>query len=186
MDVQTVIPVPEASDYQVRIREKKQEERESRKSARGGGYDFSIAGERYRARSNRQFMFLLVSGILDNGGAPRQIREAVPWRPDMLVRSESPPGDDEQALHFDDETYILHKRWGPRTLEAAESLAVAPVFLRRGRALSLRGQDLCPQQPVESPAGARRPGEGLPPTEHPDRAGPVGALGEPLLNPLPV
>ena len=99
MDVQTVIPVPEASDYQVRIREKKREERESRKSARGGGYEFSIAGERHRARSNRQFMYLLVSGILNNGGAPRQIMEAVPWRPDMLVKSESPPGDDEQALH---------------------------------------------------------------------------------------
>ena len=32
LDVQTVIPIPEIVDYQVRIREKKQKERESRKS----------------------------------------------------------------------------------------------------------------------------------------------------------
>ena len=34
VDVQTVIPIPEVADYQVRIREKRQRARESRKSSR--------------------------------------------------------------------------------------------------------------------------------------------------------
>ena len=53
LDVQTVIPIPEVADYQVRIREKKQRERESRKSARDfTKYDVDIAGAHSRHRTN--------------------------------------------------------------------------------------------------------------------------------------
>ena len=45
IDVQTVIPIPEVADYQVRIREKKQKARDFRKSSRDlTKYDVSIAG----------------------------------------------------------------------------------------------------------------------------------------------
>ena len=46
IDVQTVIPIPEAVDYQVRIREKRQKERESRQSKKDyTKYDISVDGQ---------------------------------------------------------------------------------------------------------------------------------------------
>ena len=45
LDIQTVIPIPEAEDYQVRIREKKQRERVSRQNTRNyEKYDITING----------------------------------------------------------------------------------------------------------------------------------------------
>src|SRR5262249_26016899 len=59
IDIQTVIPIPEVADYQIRIREKKQKERESR--AQEGKdlrkFDVSVAGEDYPALSKRWMMF---------------------------------------------------------------------------------------------------------------------------------
>ena len=81
LDVQTVIPIPEIVDYQVRIREKKQKERESRKSTRGfTKYDVDIAGEHFAAQSKRGMMFRLISMILANDGTPHQVMDAIPWR----------------------------------------------------------------------------------------------------------
>lgn len=85
LDVQTVIPIPEVADYQVRIREKKQREREARQSARDfTKYDVKVAGKNYPAQSKRWMMFQLVSGVLANGGTPDQVMEAIPWRKNRL------------------------------------------------------------------------------------------------------
>jgi hypothetical protein len=49
LDVQTVIPIPEVADYQVRIREKKQKERESREDTRDlTKYDVKNSGQELR------------------------------------------------------------------------------------------------------------------------------------------
>ena len=87
LDVQTVIPIPEAADYQVRIREKKQKEREAREDARDlTKYDVTIAGKHYPAQSKRSMMFRLVSGVLASGGTPEQVMEAIPWRRNNLFK----------------------------------------------------------------------------------------------------
>ena len=151
LDVQTVIPIPEVADYQVRIREKKQKQREARENARDlTKYDVKIAGEHYPAQSKRWTMFHLVSGVLANGGTPEQVMEAISWRRGSLFEvfeghlsadqvyeriMEADTGGrvlrakryfcDEGEIfhHVDNKTYVLTNQWGRRTPEAADSLA---------------------------------------------------------------
>ena len=86
--VQTGIPIPEVADSQVRIREKKQKEREARENARDlTKYDVTIAAGHYPAQSKRWMMFRLVSGVLPPGGTPEQVMETVPWRIKQSFRS---------------------------------------------------------------------------------------------------
>ena len=135
MDVQTVIPVPEASDYQVRIREKKQEERESRKGRRGAArFDLRIGGRSYPGLTRPQIMHRLVSDILKNRGTPKQIREALPWRRQLFEELKGtlsaeqvqlPPhryycGEGE-VFHFEGKTYVLSNQW--KGLRAPNDLA---------------------------------------------------------------
>ena len=152
LDVQTVIPIPEVADYQVRIREKKQKERESRKNARDfTKYDVDIAGERFPAQSKRWMMFRLVSGVLTNGGTPEQVSEAMPWRKKRIFKvlegeltagqayqaiMENDGGgkvpiakryfceEDEEVFHIDEKTYVLSNQWGGEgPARAARNLA---------------------------------------------------------------
>lgn len=149
LDVQTVIPIPEVADYQVRIRDKKQKERHSRQSSRDfTKFDVRIAGEVHPRQSKRWMMYYLISGILRNGGKPEQVIDAIPWRRNILFEvhegtldedqvhekiMESDPGgrhprtkrffsNEVEFFHFDNKTYVLTNQWGNRTLEAVESL----------------------------------------------------------------
>ncbi|MET0120462.1 MAG: hypothetical protein ABW124_05415 [Candidatus Thiodiazotropha sp. 6PLUC9] len=149
LDVQTVIPIPEVADYQVRIREKKQRERESRNSTRDfTKYDLQIADHEYAALSKRWLMFRLVSGILENGGTPEKIMDAIPWRKNRLfeviegtlsgdevheiIMQDDPGGTiprakryfcgNDEVFHADGKTYVLSNQWGRGTLEAVDSL----------------------------------------------------------------
>ena len=150
LDIQTVIPIPEVADYQVR--EKKQRERESRKVAKDfTKYDVDIAGEHFSAQSKRWMMFRLVSGEFTNGGTPEQVSEAMPWRKKRIFKilegeltaeqtnqaiMENDGGgkvpmakrnfceDDEEVFHIDRKTYVLSNQWGGEgPARAARNLA---------------------------------------------------------------
>ena len=149
LDVQTVIPIPEVADYQVRIREKKQKERKSRNSGRDfTKYDVDIAGQHFPAQSKRWMMFRLISGVLTNGGTPQQVMEAIPWRNRLFEVFEGELSGEQvyaaimkddvgnsvpRAKHFfcnDGEpfpiagkTYVLSNHWGRKALEAATTLS---------------------------------------------------------------
>lgn len=149
LDVQTVIPIPEVEEYQVRIREKKQKERESRDSARDfTKYDVRVAGQEFKAQSKRRMMFRVVSGALQSGVTPEQVAEAIPWRRNTLfevfegtlsaeqVQERIMQADeggaiprakrffcgDGEVFHAANKTYVLSSQWGSRTLEAVASL----------------------------------------------------------------
>ena len=163
LDVQTLIPVPEAHDYQVRIREKKRKERESRKSTRDyRKFDVEIGEQRHPAQTKRGMMFHLVSGVLAGGGTPQQIIDAIPWRQNQLfavfdgefsgeqVRErimQADPGGklpktkryycgDDEIFHCRGKTYALSNQWGAKTLDAASALARAFPQLNIGFAPS--------------------------------------------------
>jgi hypothetical protein len=152
LDVQTVIPIPEVVDYQVRIREKKQKERESRESARDfTKYDVRVAGQEYLSQSKRWMMFRLISAALRHDATPQQVMDAIPWRRGQLFevldgtlsaaqvqehimkddaggavpRAKRFFSNDGEVFHSDNKTYVLSNQWGARTLEAVESLARA-------------------------------------------------------------
>ena len=64
LDVQTIIPLPEAAEYQIRIREKKQKEREALTRSRDfTKYDLCVSGEWFRALNKRRMMFYVVSEV---------------------------------------------------------------------------------------------------------------------------
>ena len=143
LDVQTVIPIPEAEGYQVGIQEKKQRERASRKSGRDySRYDVTIGSERYSRQSKRRMMLLIVSKVLKGGGTPEQILEIIPRRKlrwyegdldseqvrerldsDGTVRSDHFFCGDGELIHVEGRTCFLSKRWGRSTLDNAEKLA---------------------------------------------------------------
>lgn len=149
LDVQTVIPIPEVADYQVRIREKKQKERESRNSSRDlTKYDVTVAGKTYQSLGKRWMMFHIISGIINNGGHPEKVIEAVPSRKKLLfkvfdgelnresiyasimveqTRGKTPKAkryfcEDGEYFHVDEKTYVLINQWGNQTMEAVDAL----------------------------------------------------------------
>ncbi|MDE0455553.1 MAG: hypothetical protein OXJ63_09635 [Gammaproteobacteria bacterium] len=151
LDVQTIIPMPETEDYQVRIQEKRRKERASRKTM-PKKYDIEIAGNSHTALSMRATMFILVSGVLESGATPQQIVEVIPGRGTLFkdfdgklnaeqVREEimkSDRGqvvpkadryfckDDSELFHFANKTYALSNDWWEeRTERAAKSLVEA-------------------------------------------------------------
>lgn len=150
VDVQTVIPIPEVADYQVRIREKKQKERESRINSRDfTKFDVRIAGELHHAQNKRWMMFHIISGVLSHDGTPQQVIEAVAWKGNSLfeilegtlnsaqaydqIMKDDIGGavprakrffvNKDELFHFDGKTYVLTNQWGNRTLEGVESLS---------------------------------------------------------------
>ena len=149
LDIQTVIPAPEAADYQVRIQEKQQRERESRRSARNlSKHDVWIADEEHPRLNKRRMMLALVSGILRNGGAgaPQKILTVVQARKlqkfDGVLDSEQVKDrfqrntdgasrlrfrgyfcNEDELIHVGNLTYVLSKKWGRPTLATASKLA---------------------------------------------------------------
>lgn len=144
LDVQTVIPIPEAEGYQVGIREKRQREQASRKSGRDYSvrYDVTIGDERYPKQYKRRMMLLIVSRVLKGGGTPEQILEIIPgrkfkWYEGDLdseqvrerldfggkVRSNDFFCEDSELIHVEGKTCSLSKQWSGSTLGKARRLA---------------------------------------------------------------
>jgi hypothetical protein len=149
LDIQTVIPIPEAEDYQIRIREKKQKEREGRSSSRDfSKFDLTIGDETHPNLSKRWLMFQLVSGVLKRGAMPNDVIEAFPTRTNNLfdvfdgtlteddvvekIMEKDTGGqvprhkrffsDEGQFFHFDDQTYVLSNQWGIKEMDGVERL----------------------------------------------------------------
>lgn len=150
LDVQTVIPLPEVADYQVRIREKKQKEREARESSRDTTkFNLSIAGKQFSSQSKRWVMFHIVSELIRVDVHPNKIMDTISEfkkRPfevfdgtldeeavvDAFARSGSDAklprskrffSEDGQLFHVDDKTYVLTNQWGLKSFQSANALA---------------------------------------------------------------
>jgi hypothetical protein len=98
--VQQVIPLPEAAEYQVKVREKVRREREDRRSGRDlTKYDVTIAGVTYEQLPKRRTMYQVVRHLCDQGISPEQIHEVLQWRGTGLWRVvEGDVGSEEFAL----------------------------------------------------------------------------------------
>lgn len=147
LDVQTVIPLPEVKDYQVKVREKKQKEREARISSRDfTKFDVTIADKTFTSLSKRWMMFHIISEVIKAGGSPDDISIALPKRKfksfDKLlnvdeiykeIMSEDNGGtvprsrrffiNEGEFFHIGEKTYVLSNQWGVGTLEAVKELA---------------------------------------------------------------
>jgi hypothetical protein len=85
VDVQQIIPLPEAQEYQVQIRDKVRKEREARSS----GADFTrfniqIENEQHPAMWKRNAIFLICKHLCDNAVNPEEIASLFSWRPNRV------------------------------------------------------------------------------------------------------
>ena len=148
LDVQQVIPLPEAAAFQVAIREKNL----VKAAVDAGGRDFTrylvqtSHGEAVSNLPKRHFIYQVVKEAIRMGLNPQAIAGAVSWRESRMFISASGnlngdqlmnavPGKDrrryfsrdDEVFHVDGNTYAMTNQWGLRTEEAVKNiLAVLP------------------------------------------------------------
>lgn len=152
LDIQPVIPLPEAEEYQVRIRDKARLERVSRTQSRDLiKYDVTVGGETFIGLPKRRAIYRVIRYLCDAGVDPETIRASVPWRKNMLrgfegrldsdqfrgelekqLESEGKKPtprrfftEDDELIHANGKTYAMTKMWGPRTPRALKDLITA-------------------------------------------------------------
>lgn len=152
LDVQTVIPLPEAEDYQIKIREKQQKERVSRNTSKDlTKYVITIDGVLSLPLAKRRAIFSVAQHLTNNGVTPEAIHGILPWRANGLWRvvdgevmadefkelaitaanNGGPAFDpgrwfcaDEDLVYSNGKTYSFSKMWGKRTEEAMQDLVL--------------------------------------------------------------
>lgn len=71
VDVQQIIPLPEAAEYQVQVREKARKEREARTSgADFTRYDVTLGAQKHLAETKRRALYLVFRHLVDSGLDP--------------------------------------------------------------------------------------------------------------------
>lgn len=148
LEVQQVVPLPEAADYSIRVREKQHHERAARRSARDTTkFDVTVAGVVTRRMAKNRTMHALLHHLLTNGVTEQQIRNVIPWRKKLVL---SVPGkvssdeferlvtqqegrfdpvrwfwNDDELIHAQGQTYATSSQWGHRTESALTDLVDA-------------------------------------------------------------
>ncbi|KQT13277.1 hypothetical protein [Ramlibacter sp. Leaf400] len=142
IDVQQVIPLPEAQAYQIAIRDKANQQEKAEASGRDfTKYEVTTSFGTSTGLPKRRFMFEVVREAIKHGITPEKINEAVPWRrttmflkaPGLLKAGElmeqfadkNPAryfSDDEELFHVNDYTYAMSNQWGLSTEDAARNV----------------------------------------------------------------
>ncbi len=139
LDIQQVIPLPQAAQYTIALREKSIEQDSVRIATRETTkYDLTIGDAFLPKLPKRGLMLALVREAIKQGRSFNQVREAIiGLKRDLFL---STPGQANEAtfqalfpgkklryffgpdeiFFLDGTTYVLSRAWGPRTLEAAE------------------------------------------------------------------
>ena len=147
LDVKQVIPLPEAEQYQVALREKSMEQAAARTQSRDTTrYDLTIGEVTLVDLPKRRLIYEVVAEAVRRGLSPDRIAACVPWREGkMFVCAEGQLNEEQlcaasrgksldrfytgqaDLFHVGEKTYAFSNQWGSRTLEATESiLALMP------------------------------------------------------------
>lgn len=138
LDIQQVIPLPEAQQYQVAVREKSMEQAAVQAHSRDfTRYDLTIGESIQTSLPKRRLAYEVVAEAIRRGLTPETISAAVPWKEGtMFVRVggvlgqeafEAAAADknlsryftaDGDLFHVGQDTYAFTSQWGTRTLEA--------------------------------------------------------------------
>jgi hypothetical protein len=148
LDVQQVIPLPEAAEYQVKVREKQQKERQARTGSRDfTRYDLIVNGDEHPNLGKRWLIFHMVSGAIHSGIDLTEIKSLLSWRGNLFVSfdgelgadefksalMETDPGgtrpltkrffcDEGELFQQDGKTYALTNQWGRQTMRAVDAI----------------------------------------------------------------
>lgn len=147
LDVQQVIPLPEAEEYQVNIRDKSRKEKESRKSNRDlTKYTIALGDEVLEGLPKNRAIFGMVKYLCESGVDPEEIRAVIPWKKRLfecfegkldletferaLAERQESRGrkpqpwryfvDKGELIYRNEKTYAFDRMWGNRTAEAME------------------------------------------------------------------
>lgn len=140
IDFQQIIPLPQAAQYQVALREKSMEQdtaRTSIKSARS--FDLSIGEKTFSNLPRARLIYEVVAEALRRGMTPANIKSAAPWRPTLFLSAEGTLNEaqfleavgpsklscftsDEDLFHIDGATYAFTTSWSGRTLTAVNNI----------------------------------------------------------------
>jgi len=171
LDVQQVVPLPEAEQYQVKVREKSQRERKARKfSPDLTKYDVMIKGTTWSALPKRRVVFHVIKHLTERGVSPRSIIENVTFRrPNSFFEVPGEYGNEDEFIEAatkvaeqngrtfkdgrfftaDDElivsdgyTFALSNQWGRRAIEWVNQVLAA--FPKDGVSVKehVEGQDI--------------------------------------------
>jgi hypothetical protein len=153
VDVQQVIPLPEAAEYQVAVRERNEQRRHVAVGDRDRTkFDVTIGGSVQREVNKRRAVLLIVRGLAEAGVSQEDTMRIVPSRGDrffisaagrqdgntfsVAARSERSAhgrgfdparwfiGDDE-LIHFGERTYAVSNQWGTSTGQTLRELVGA-------------------------------------------------------------
>jgi hypothetical protein len=99
VDVQQVIPLPEAAEYQVQVRDKNRKERIARESTKDlSRYDVTINGVTEERLAKRQAVLRIVKHLCACGIAPERIAELLAWHPRPAFWSVPGKADPEKLI----------------------------------------------------------------------------------------
>jgi hypothetical protein len=142
LDVQQLLPLPEAQAYQVAIRDKVKSQEKVEENGRDfTKYEVTTSYGTSTGLPKRRFMFEVVrEAIKKQGLSPEKIAEAVSWRRNtMFVRAEGTVtgakllelvgkdprrffSDEDEIFHAGGQTYALSNQWGTSTEDAARNI----------------------------------------------------------------
>lgn len=154
LDVQQVIPLPEAEEFQVQIKQKAREERARIEAYRDfTRYELRVGETKFNRLSKRDLVFNVIRGAIERGATPTMICDTVGlsavrmWRhaPGTLSASEliaavaaqqnaegrsfDPKryfGGEGQVFHHDGQTFALTNQWG-----GEEAIGVVDALAKR-------------------------------------------------------
>ncbi|MBN8750910.1 MAG: hypothetical protein J0I65_25930 [Variovorax sp.] len=142
LDIQQVIPLPAAAQYQVALREKTQEQAVARSQARDTTrYDLSVGDATQANLPKKRLIYEVVAEAIRRGVDPERIAAAVPWRKDSMFVSAAGQlksdalklalgnrpldrhyAEDGDLFYVDGKTYAISDQWGHRTIEAIDAI----------------------------------------------------------------
>ncbi len=147
LDVQQIIPLPEAAEFQVAIREKSREREAAEKTGRDfTKYSLHTAIGEFSPLNKRNFAFQIVREAVRLGVSPDAVASAVPWRryqmfisrpgqhsPESILETNPGKSDrrffcrEDEVFFVNEVSYLMTNQWGARTEEAvAEILNLLP------------------------------------------------------------
>jgi len=149
VDVQQIIPLPEAASYQIQVREKAKQDRAARTSgADFTRFDVQINGELHKSIWKRNALYLICKRLCESGVSPSEIGALFTWRHnawyviegaadgpefERLASEKAASGgptfdaprwfcESEELFHSDGKTYAFSKMWGGKNWHRAMNL----------------------------------------------------------------
>lgn len=136
VDVEQVIPLPEAIEYQVQVSVKNRQERTLRVQNRDmTKYDVTAFGNSENHLAKRSAIFFVVKNLCSSGVSPEKINELIYWKSNLFLQVDGTQNsedficiitgqrkvdyprwycDDGELIHFEGKTFAFHKMWGSR------------------------------------------------------------------------